>query len=229
MIEHNPGGYLLGATLPDVHIISEASREDTHFSKLERPFGESGVKGFFQAYSSLDTNHDIAPNIKIIVAGYLSHLVTDETWIEDIYQPFFSTCSPQGGTPLANLMDRVLQYELDCRERQDKVKMIKIQTLLSRWDPIVSLDFLPTSLLIQWHIFICAATGREPTWERFPLFAQKFLLPKHKVDPKQLEEFLASLPPQEEQIFNYVPKEHVQAFREKAISKSVAVVKEYLN
>lgn len=229
VIELNLGGYLLGATLPDVHIITGVSREETHFFKLKRPSEGSGVKEFFRAYPGLVEGSNIAPGVKTIAAGYLSHLVTDETWIKDIYLPFFSPSSPLGGTPLANLMDRVLQYELDCRERQDRVKMVKIEATLCDWDSPESLDFLPVSTLREWHRFVCIAVGREPSWERFPMFAQKFLLPQQKIDPKQLEEFLGSLPSKKEQIVSYVPPQCIQEFKEKAVRQTVIVARGYLN
>lgn len=229
VIQGEPGGYLIGATLPDVHLISSLSREETHFFKLENPFGESGVTSLFRAYPYLADKQRLEIRVKAIVAGYLSHLITDEIWIRDIYHPYFSAASPLAGNPMSNLLDRVLQYELDCQTRQDREKMARIQDKLCRWDPEVPLGFLQVSVLRQWQEFICLAASREPSWERFALFAHKFLLPQHKVDPARLEEFLHSVPQVLEQLFQYIPLKQIQDFREKAVTGSIKAAKEYLD
>jgi hypothetical protein len=90
------------------------------------------------------------------------------------------------------------------------------------------LDLVDTAALKQWHEVVCAATTREPNLALFPHFARRFLLPRHKIEHEQLEHFLSSLPSKVEWVIRYVTPERLASFREKAISQSVVVAKEYL-
>lgn len=228
VIDQNLGSYFIGATLPDVHIITEARREETHFFDLEGECSESGAKTIFKTYHHLAKGERLDSATKSFVAGYLSHLVTDEVWILDIYRPFFGDSSLLCGQPMAHMLDRVLQFELDRRERENKAKMEEIRAQICDWEPRVSVDFIDPPTMRQWRDFICIAAGREPSLVFFPFFAQRFLLPRHKIDPEHLEQFLSSLPANLEWAIQYVTPERLTAFEEKAISQSVAVAREYL-
>ena len=228
IIDQSLGSYLIGATAPDVHIITGVPREDTHFFELEKEHPESGAIQIFKAHPSLAPGNRPDAATRPFVAGYLSHLVTDEIWIMNIYRPFFGKSSPLGGEPTANLLDRALQYQLDCQEREDRAKMKGIQGQVCNWEPMVGLSFIDIPSLREWRDLVCAAACREPNFALFPQFAKDFLLPRHKLDPELLEQFLSSLPTMLEWAIQYITRERLNAFREKAISQSVAVAKEYL-
>lgn len=228
IIDQNLGSYLVGATLPDVHLIIGASREETHFFDLEKECLESGATLIFEAYPNLAKGSKLDAKTRSFVSGYLSHLVSDEIWIVDIYRPFFSSSSPLSGDPMANMLDRVLQFELDRREREDKRRMEEIRGQIYDWEPRVDIGFIDGPTLREWRDFICTAATREPTWAFFRFFAQRFSLPRQKIDAEQLEQFLSSMPARLEWAIKYVTQERLTAFREKAISESVAIAKEYL-
>jgi len=229
IIDQNLGSYLVGATFPDVHIITaDSQREETHFFDLERETSESGVATLFKEYPDLAHSEGLDSSAMSFVAGYLSHLVTDEVWILDIYRPCFGPSSSLGQDPTANILDRLLQWELDCQERGDRAKMDEIRLLVCDWEPRVMLDLVDIASLKQWHEVVCAAATREPNLALFPHFARRFLLPRHKIEHEQLEQFLSSLPSKVEWAIRYVTPERLSSFREKAISQSVVVAKEYL-
>ncbi|MBE0415960.1 MAG: zinc dependent phospholipase C family protein [Dehalococcoidia bacterium] len=227
-IDQNMASYLIGATSPDVHIITGVSREGTHFFDLEDECCESGVKLIFKAHPNLAKGGKLDATTKSFVAGYLSHLVTDEIWLRDIYRPFFGNSSLLSGDLMANMLDRLLQFELDRREREDRRKMEEIQTQIDDWEPNVNIGFLSNLDLRQWRDFICTATDREPTLAFFPLYARRFLIPRKKIDPEQLKRFLSAMPASLEWAIQYVTPGRLTAFKEKAISQSAAVAGEYL-
>ena len=129
---------------------------------------------------------------------------------------------------MANMLDRLLQFELDRREREDKAKMEAIRALIRDWEPGVDIDFIDPSILMQWRDFMCAATSREATLAFFPFFAQRFLLARQKIDTEQLEPFLSAIPAKLDWTIQYVTPQRLTAFKEKAISQSVAIAREYL-
>ena len=224
----NQGSYLLGSTTPDIRIITAATREETHFFDLVNDFYGSSIEGFFDKYPHLHEVAKLNSPTKAFVCGYLSHLVTDEVWICEIYRPFFGEGSALSDDPQANILDRALQFELDRRERLDQKKMSAFQALLADSDKGVETGFVDAATLRQWQEFVSTAVGREPGWDRFPIFAQRFLLAQQKVDPEQLEVFLASLRSKLEEILEHVSARQLDAFREKSIAESVRVAGEYL-
>ncbi len=227
-IDQYLGSYLLGATSPDVHIVSGGSRKETHFFDLEAEFGESGVSLLFKAHPHLRPASPLSEATRAFIAGYLSHLVTDEVWILDIYRPFFGKSSPIGSDPMANLLDRALQFELDYRQRLNRGDMAAIKALLGDSDSGVDIGFIDAPTLRRWRGFICIAAVREPTWERFPAFARRLLVPGQEVDPGQLKQFLDSVPAMLDRALQLVTPERITAFREKAVASSIEAAEEYL-
>jgi hypothetical protein len=228
VVDSNMGDYLLGAISPDVHYVSGSSRQETHFFDLDKKEYESGACLLFKVHPELGNENKLGDPIKSFIAGYLSHLITDEVWILDIYRPFFGSSSPLSGDPMANVLDRLLQFELDRREREDKAKIAAIRDELCDWETRVNIDFMATADLRQWRDFACATTSREATLDAFPPFARDFLLPSKKIDAEQLEPFLSSLPDKLDWAIQHVTTHRLVAFREKAVRQSVAAAREYL-
>lgn len=228
ILDQNMGGYAFGATLPDVHIITGLDREETHFFDLSKEDYKSGTKTIFKAHPNLAQTETLDDSTKSVVAGYLSHLITDEIWILEIYRPFFSGSSPLRENAMANMFDKLVQYELDRREREDRAAMETIRTSVFGWEPGDDIDFIDKPALIEWRDFVCSAATREPNLALFPFFAKRFLLPRLEVDPEKLEQFFSSIQANLEWVIQYVTPERLIAFREKSVSQSVVLAKEYL-
>ena len=228
IIDGKRGSYYLGSTAPDIRFFIEASREDTHFLPLDSEDGESGIKKMFQAYPELTENSGLNAATKSFVAGYISHLVTDEAWIYKIYRPFFGKLSPEGGKPMANLLDRVLQFELDRSERLNSKNMSAIRTELNGSADNVTVSFVNPSNLKRWSEFVFMATTRKPDWDHFRHFAERYLTWMRQIAPEEQDTFFASFDERREQVLRMVPREQLQAFREQSIVNSVKAAKEYL-
>jgi len=129
---------------------------------------------------------------------------------------------------MANMFDKLIQYELDRREREGRAAMEEIRSCVIGWEPGDDIDFIDRHALIEWRDFVCAAAIREPNLALFPFFAKRFLLPRLEVDPTQLEQFFSSLHANLEWVIQYVTPERLAAFREKTVSQSVGLAREYL-
>ena len=157
-----------------------------------------------------------------------SHLVTDEAWIYQIYRPFFGKASAESGNPVANLLDRVLQFELDRSERLNNKNMSVIRTELNGSADGVAVSFIDASNLKRWSEFVFMATTRKPNWEDFRHFAEKYLIWMRHIAPEEQETFFASFDIRREQVLKMVPQEQLHAFRRQSIVNSVKAAKEYL-
>ncbi len=228
VVDGNKGSYYLGSTAPDIRFFVGAGREETHFLPLESEEGRSGIKHMFRAHPELIENTDLSPATKAFVAGYLSHLVTDEAWIYRIYRPFFGKSSSVGGNPIANLLDRVLQFEIDRSERLNSKNMAEIRIELNGSADGVAVSFIDASNLKRWSEFVLTITTRKANWEDFHHFAEKYLIWVRQISPEERESFFASFEERREQVLKMVPREQLQTFREQSIVNSVKAAKEYL-
>ncbi len=228
LIDRNRGAYYLGSTAPDVRFFINASREETHFFSLDSAEGASGIQSLFDAHPGLAGANDISPQTRAFVAGYLSHLVTDEAWIHKVYRPFFGSLSPLSGDPMANLYDRVLQFELDRRERLSSGGIAQIGSDLADSTTSVEVDFIDCTSLNKWREFVTATTTREFTWEDFRRFADRYLVWMDQIAPGEVDSFFSAFDSNLEQVLRIVPEERLVEFREQSIAESVRVAGGYL-
>src|SRR5690606_17820064 len=126
-IEADRGAFLLGATAPDIRVITRRDREETHFFSLGDLSDQDSVVRMFRENPGLamPSGLDAAPTA--FEAGYLTHLVLDETFISEIYRPHFGPLSAIDEDPKSNVLDRALQYELDRRDREATEVMEEIR------------------------------------------------------------------------------------------------------
>ena len=228
VVDENRGSYYLGSTAPDIRFFIASGREETHFLPLDSEEGASGVERMFEAYPELVEDANLSAATKSFVAGYLSHLVTDEAWIYRIYRPFFGKSSPLGGGPMANLLDRVLQFELDRRERLNSSSISTIRRDLLDSTAGIAVGFIDRFSLERWREFVSIATTRKSNREDFRFFAERYLIWMREIAPEEQKTFFASFDARVEQVLRMVPEEPLRAFREQSIEDSVRVAEEYL-
>ena len=131
-LEAEPGSLYLGSTAPDIHILTHWERKRTHFFDLGDYNEQDGVAAMFEAYPALAQPARLSPASVAFVSGYITHLVMDEIWINEVYRPFFGRLSPLGGSARANVMDRAIQYEMDRQTRSDREAMAHVVKELAR-------------------------------------------------------------------------------------------------
>lgn len=228
VVDENRGCYYLGATAPDIRLLVDAGREATHFVSLDCEDDVSGAELMFTAHPELIDHADLNAATRSFVAGYLSHLVTDEAWIRRIYRPFFGKRSPLGGDAMANLLDRLLQFELDRRERLNTGSMLRIRAELTEAASSVAVPFIEAANLERWREFVFVAAGRRARWEDFRRFAEKYLIWMRQITPEDRETFFEYFDARLEHVLNMIPEDRLQAFRRQSIENSVRVAGEYL-
>src|SRR5690606_25683407 len=119
-IEAERGAYYLGASAPDVRVITRRDRIHTHFFDPDNLEPQNSVSNMFEAYPELAEAQALDPETRAFMAGYSTHLILDEVYIETMFRPFFGTESPMKDDLFANVLDRALQYEMNRREMEDE-------------------------------------------------------------------------------------------------------------
>jgi hypothetical protein len=76
--------FLLGTISPDVRALSGHSREETHFFTIPPSDRQSAPEVMLNTYRSLADAHAMPLPQAAFVAGYITHLLMDQTWLESV-------------------------------------------------------------------------------------------------------------------------------------------------
>lgn len=226
LLDEAPGPYLLGATAPDVRIMTGQPREETHFITLDADHGERSIDNLFAAHPDLRTVNGRA---RAFLAGYLTHLEVDQAWITTVYRPFFGRESEHQSSLEANFMDRTLQFYMDWKERQDRDLVNAFYEHVMAADPADDLPIIPAPTLREWQGFVKRILQNEPSWEWFSDFLQRRLRLESSVTDEQLRTLALALPDVLERVLRYVTPERLRAFKEDAVARQAAALRSYLS
>jgi len=227
VLDDERGSLYVGATAPDIRVVTRWDRQRTHFFDLNNFDEQDGVAAFFEAYPSLSEAGSLAAPAQAFIAGYLTHLVMDERWISTVYRPHFGERSPLGGDLRANIMDRALQFSMDCDRRRDSEFMAHVVDAVARCDLGFDIGFIDSETLRHWQGVVTEMMRRVPDWDRFRQGARRHL-GFSEGDAAEIEEMVRSIPDLVDETLRYLTAERIDEFLDDAERRSVAVVKEYL-
>lgn len=228
-LEADPGAYLLGATTPDIRVITRWDRARTHFFDLDC-FGEqSSVRAVFAAHPELSEASRLDSSTVAFICGYVSHLEMDEAWILEVYRPCFGEGSALKGEVLANVLDRVLQYELDRREREDPDVLEEIRDHLLNTTCDVAISFIDRETLLRWRDVSSDVIGQPPTWDRFGRVASRHLRDYGVETEADVAHFMRNVPDLLDQSIREVTPERLAAFEERSRRRAAEAIREYLS
>lgn len=226
-IEAERGSYYLGATAPDIRIITRGDREHTHFFTLDELESQDSIARMFEAHPRLAVPGGLDETTRAFMAGYLTHLLMDEQYIERIYREYFGAGSVLKGDPRADLLDRVLQYEWDRRERERTDEMASIRDALSSSGGLADVEFIERETLGQWREVAVDMASHPPTWDRFVRVATRHLRnsPESEDEARKL---LAEIPELLREVIDHVTEQRMHQFMDEAIEVATHRVREYL-
>ncbi|MEK7215565.1 MAG: hypothetical protein AAB289_08230 [Chloroflexota bacterium] len=224
-LEEEIGCYLLGATAPDMRVMTGQAREDTHFFRINAGHDQSGVAALFERHPEVLAAKG---RPRAFIAGYLTHLTVDETWIAEVYQPYFGEGSQLPDRVEANFMDRVLQFYMEQGARNDPELLQRWYEHIFRADPGEDLAFVDLPSLHRWREVVIRIVSQDPTWEAFQAFILRRFGPEGSATQPALKDLCERIPEVLERTLNHVTPQRVAAYREAAIQRSVAALKEYL-
>lgn len=224
----NEGAYYLGASTPDIRVLTRGDRRDTHFFDLSVMQHQDSAAAFFAANTTLAEPGALDPQTIAFVCGYVTHLVLDERYIEGIYRPHFGQLSALGGSHDASLMDRMLQYELDRRRREDAAEVTAIRDALVACSLRVDVGFLDSETLRRWQQVAIDLTRHPPDWERFRFQGGRHVGRPWMDDPGSYAIFLQQVPELLEQTIRHVSTTHVDAYLDQARALAGETIRRYL-
>lgn len=224
-IDGEVGAYLLGATAPDVRIMTGQPREDTHFISLEAAHPESSIENLYGANPHLK---QVTGRARAFLSGYLTHLEVDQAWIHTVYRPFFGRDSVHQGSLEANFMDRTLQFYMDWKERQDRDLVQAFYDQVVAAELAEELPLIPPPTLQEWQGFVKRILKNEPSWDWFSDFLQRRLKVESNVTDQELQRLALGLPEVLERVLSYVTPARLQAFKEEAVTRQTAAIRSFV-
>ena len=222
------GDYLLGATSPDIRVLMRWDRRRTHFFDLDEEGHQDCIAEFFNAHPRLRAPDSLNESTRAWTCGFLTHLVMDELYITQVYRPHFGLHSPLGGSERANLLDRILQYELDRREREDPAAMAELRAALYATALQIDAGFIDRETLEQWRDVSANVTEHAADWERFAYVASRHLQRAGIASQADFQDFLDQIPELLTNTLRSVGMANLEAFFEQVTERSAACLQEYL-
>ncbi len=227
VLEANLGYFLLGATSPDIRVITRRKREEYHFAPLDFEVLGAGVQGLFSANPQLLPASSQEEPARAFIAGYITHLIADETWILQMFRPYFGNQAVFGDLDLGNVMDRALQLELD---RQSWQTTEAARPLLASATSGINIGFIPSDTLSEWRQWVLSFLDRGFSWDRLRFMARRIAAGNDGHRAHRLaDEFLKGMPQSLARIYELVPPGSLQDFKERTVETFVERVKEYLS
>ena len=223
-LNENMGCYLLGSTAPDVRVITRKGREPYHFASLDFKEVGAGVAVLYARHPQLvETVH---PPTRSFMAGYMTHLTLDETWITRMYRPLFGVDGVFETEAEGAVMDRVMQMELDGLAL-DHLDMLKQH--LAGFGGGVDIPFIDSDTLAEWHEWVTSFVSREFSWERLRFMATRISRgdeshPSHAI----ADDFIRGMPDTLDVLHETVPTERLVEFKRDAVEDMARVVAEHL-
>ncbi len=222
-----PGAYFLGSTSPDIRVLTRWERERTHFFDLAVTAHQDSVAAMFAEHSHLADAANLDPAPAAWVAGYIGHLALDETWITAVYRPHFGQLSALGGGAQANIMDRVLQYELDRRRREDPELSTGIRSALESCSLAFDVGFLDSETLKRWLDVAIDITRHPPTWDRFKFQGGRHLRGSGLESDDAIDRFVQEIPDVLERTIRHVSTAHIDAYIEQASERALEAAERF--
>lgn len=227
-LDQQRGPYIFGATSPDIRVITRWERERTHFFDLNILEHQDSVAAFFAAHPELSDAGRLDPATVAFISGYISHLALDETWILQIYRPYFGQLSALGGNLTANTMDRILQFELERRRRSEREGVAEIHEALATCSLALDVGFLDSETLQRWREIALDQTSYPADWERFRYQGSRHLRAIGVETPEQWEQFRESIPDLLQKTINHVSTAEVDAFLEQSTERAQREIERFL-
>lgn len=227
-LETGRGPYLLGATTPDIRMLTRQDREATHFFKLNEIEHQDSVAGFFAVHGHLAESAGLNDDTRAFVAGYLTHLIFDELYITGVYRPYFAKHDELGGHLRANLMDRLLQFNLDRLYGDDSETVEHLVGALACSVQGIECGFIDHPTLERWRTVAADVAAKNMDWERMRSMVSNHLKRAGIAEDDDLASFLDSIPALVDETMAHVTDDEISAFLARSQEQSTRTIERYL-
>ncbi|MBK7724231.1 MAG: zinc dependent phospholipase C family protein [Dehalococcoidia bacterium] len=222
------GAYLLGSTSPDIRVITRQDRLSTHFFDLNEHNHQDSVATFLGTHGRLAAPERLNTETRAWAAGYITHLVMDEQYITGVYRPYFGRHEALGGAMRANVMDRLLQFDLEREYGDDQGLKDALIAALAGAVEGIECGFLDAETLERWRQVSADVASRHMDWDRMRSMISNHLRYAGLQEGESLGTFLDSLPELLDETIAHITSAEIDAFVQRATASARSAVERYL-
>ena len=220
--EAERAAFLVGSISPDVRVVSHQPREETHFFEIPSAPDHRAVPAMLDAWPTLADPSVLGHTQAAFIAGYITHLIMDELWVDEIVMAhIYVNDEPWGrkhsGWWLYSLLMTYLEYQAAPTLPTDTAPTLK-QATPDHWLP-----FARDRHLKQWRNHVMRMVKTEGARRTSALFARS-----NNITPKALEAIILSDEDMTREVWSNVPQEKIDSFRSLAVKHSLEAVCSYL-
>ena len=226
-VDAERGSFYLGSTAPDIRVITRLDRAHYHFFDLDDMEHQDAVEQLFMEHPGLREAVKLDEATRAFMAGYLTHLVMDQDYVERVYRAHFAA-DVWGDDPRGNVLDRVLQFEMDRREREGREAMSEISEVLAHTSARADLGFIERQTLDRWLEVVRDIASQPPDWSRFPRMMTRHLQRAGYSD-EEIEQFCRDVPEILIETLDHVTEARVQEFLELTMDRALQRLRDYLS
>ena len=226
-IDSNLGYFYLGSTSPDIRALTKKPRSDYHFVQLDFEDIGEGVETMFAAYPDLMNAAERDGPMRAFVAGYIAHLLADESYIVRMFRPYFGKAGVFEDEAVAKVWDRALQMDFDRRVWKDVQNSMADLEI----DPRnVYMPFIPQEDLRRWKEWVLRVVDGGFSWERLRFMARRISAGDESHPAyEHAENFIGSVNGSLDALYDLVPRSGVEEYMAESVETIAAGVKDYLS
>jgi type VI protein secretion system component VasA len=152
----------------------------------------------------------------------------DEQYITRVYRRFFARHETLGGSIRANVMDRLLQFDLDRTYGNDPQLKRELSEALACTVENIEVGFIETETLEQWRALAADVAQRTMDWERMRSMISNHLRYTGIEEGETLGSFLDALPELLDETVAHITNAEIDAFVRCSTEAAGAAVERYL-
>jgi hypothetical protein len=211
--------FLLGNIAPDVQTVSGQPREATHFFPVPLNGAPLAARRLLDRYPTLAAPASLPSAQSAFLAGYLAHLVFDQLWVAQIFEPVFGPAQAWADFRERLYLHNALRAHLDS---QDLALLgPEMPKRLQSAEPSAWLPFEADNHLRTWRDLVADQLG-PGAGRTVEVFAERM-----RADPAAFARLLASPGELEERVLSRLPPEAVLNYRASALQAAAGLITAY--
>jgi len=212
--------FMFGNIAPDVQTVSGQPREATHFFPVPLNGAPAAARVLLDRHRGLSRPSALPPAQAAFLAGYLAHLVFDQLWVAQIFEPVFGPAQAWADFRERLYLHNVLRAHIDGQDLQQLLPGAAAQ--LKAAEPSAWLPFEADPHLRTWRVLVADQLG-PGAGRTVEVFAER-----SRVDPAAFAQLLSSPDELQSRVLSRLPPDTLPHYRASALKGAADTINTYL-